>query len=53
MNFKLNFFQVTSKRIAASQNDDKTTSNAWKLVGNSCYGRLGCDIILQLISKFF
>ena len=44
MNFLLNLCQVTSKRIAAAQNDDKTTSNAWKLVGNSCYGRLGCVI---------
>ena len=43
----LHFFfnLVTEKRIAATKSGDDALQNAWKLVGNSCYGRLGMNLL--------
>ena len=35
------FTSVTEKRIEATRNNQKAMINCYKLVGNSCYGRLG------------
>ena len=42
-------FQVTEKRIEATRNGQKAMINCYKLVGNSCYGRLGKFLKNQLI----
>ena len=45
--------EVTDRRKAAAAAGDNAMSVMWKLIGNSCYGRLGMNLQKHVNVKYY